>query len=51
MKEFIPSMVIMKALLYLEISPMEEGIRGLMFLNSLPHPNANSKEWVVLRNF
>ena len=47
----MPSMVIMNSLLNLEFNSMEEGTRGLMFLNSLPHPNANSKEWVVLRNF
>jgi len=44
-------MVIMNALPNLEFSSMEEGIRGLMFLNSLPHPNMNSKEWIALRNF
>jgi len=44
-------MVIMNALPNLEFSSMEEWINGLMFLNSLPHPNRNLKEWIALRNF
>jgi len=44
-------MVIMNALPNLGFSSMEEGIKGLMFLNSLPHPISSPKEWIALGNF
>jgi len=44
-------MVTMNALPNLGFSSMEEGIKGLMFLNFLPHPISSPKEWIALGNF
>ena len=44
-------MVTMNALPNIGFSSMEEGIKGLMFLNFLPHPISSPMEWIALGNF
>jgi len=44
-------MVTMNALPNIGFSSMEEGIKGLMFLNFLPYLISSPKEWRALGNF